>query len=295
MSLPNSGLGIWLSKLMGNLTVWPMRFRQLARAALGVTRQKARVEFIDASRQQRYIKMLNTIGVLNYGNMQASGEHHFLTTHLSKLNNPTVFDVGAYNGAYSAAVREINPSARVFAFEPHPASHRRLIEYQPWLSANAFQVALSDHDGSGTIFDYEGQHGSEHASIYSEVITTVHRAAAASQEVELRSIDSLARELSIDRIDLLKIDTEGHELAVLRGAADLIRRQKVPLIHFEFNEMNIISRTFFKDFFDFLPEYQFYRMLPDALLFIGGYSPVHCEIFAYQNIACVHRGHKGPE
>jgi hypothetical protein len=41
---------------------------------------------------------------------------------------------------------------------------------------------------------------------------------------------------------------------------------------------------FFKDSWDFLPNYDFYRMLPDGLVKIENYSPIFCEIFAYQNI-----------
>ena len=83
---------------------------------------------------------------------------------------------------------------------------------------------------------------------------------------------------------LLKIDTEGHELEVLKGFEPYIRQNKVDLIHFEFNEMNVASRVFFKDFWEFLPNYDFYRMLQDGLIPIKNYNPVYCEIFAYQNI-----------
>ena len=83
---------------------------------------------------------------------------------------------------------------------------------------------------------------------------------------------------------MLKIDTEGHEFAVLRGASNLLKTGRIDVIHFEFNEMNVVSRVFFKDIWDFLPNYDFYRMLPDGLAQIKNYSPVFCEIFAYQNI-----------
>jgi hypothetical protein len=52
--------------------------------------------------------------------------------------------------------------------------------------------------------------------------------------------------------------------------------------------MNIISRVFFKDFFDVLPNYIFYRLLPGGkLLEIKEYSPLNCEIFAFQNIIAI--------
>ena len=86
------------------------------------------------------------------------------------------------------------------------------------------------------------------------------------------------------KIGLLKIDTEGHEFEVLKGAENLLKAGKIEMIHLEFNEMNVFSRVFFKDIWDYLPNYDLYRMLPDGLVHIKNYSPVFCEIFAYQNL-----------
>ena len=84
-----------------------------------------------------------------------------------------------------------------------------------------------------------------------------------------------------------KIDVEGNEFSVLRGMKMALLSGKVNAIHFEFNEMNVMSRIFFKDFYDFLTDYQFYRMLQDGLVEIGEYNPLFCEIFAYQNIVAI--------
>lgn len=85
---------------------------------------------------------------------------------------------------------------------------------------------------------------------------------------------------------LLKIDTEGNELAVLHGAQNALKNGKIEMVHFEFNEMNVISRVFFRDFWNLLHPlgFQFYRLLPNSAFEITRYSPVDCEIFAFQNI-----------
>ena len=61
----------------------------------------------------------------------------------------------------------------------------------------------------------------------------------------------------------------------------------IDLIHFEFNEMNVASRIFFKDFYDLLKGYRFYRMLPDGLIDLGEYKAYQMEIFGYQNIVAI--------
>lgn len=58
-------------------------------------------------------------------------------------------------------------------------------------------------------------------------------------------------------------------------------------ITLEFNEINISSRTFFKDFLELLPNYEFYRLPPDDMAKIERHNPVFCEIFAYQNVVAI--------
>src|SRR6185436_3522307 len=87
-------------------------------------------------------------------------------------------------------------------------------------------------------------------------------------------------------VDFLKIDTEGNELKVLKGAQSLLQKNAIRAIQFEFNEMNVVSRVFLRDFYDILAGYTFYRLLPDGLLPLGRYSARN-EIFAFQNIFAV--------
>ena len=98
--------------------------------------------------------------------------------------------------------------------------------------------------------------------------------------------DVIADLHGVGRIDYLKIDTEGNELAVLEGAARLLAESRVGYIHFEFNEMNVVSRVFLRDFRKLLPSHRLYRLLPRGLLPLGE-RIVATEIFAFQNILAV--------
>jgi hypothetical protein len=51
--------------------------------------------------------------------------------------------------------------------------------------------------------------------------------------------------------------------------------------------MNVVSRVFMKDFFDLMAGFEFYRTLRDGLMPLGQYSPMKCELFAFQNIVAL--------
>ncbi len=94
----------------------------------------------------------------------------------------------------------------------------------------------------------------------------------------------LCQRKKIKEVKFLKIDTEGNELNVLLGAAQLLKEKRIETIQFEFNEMNTVSRVFFRDFQELLPDHAFYRLLPAGLLPLEKNSPMTNEIFGYQNI-----------
>jgi FkbM family methyltransferase len=245
-----------------------------------------------ADRQDRgevYFDGLHAVGVLNYENYTVSGERRFLMQFLKQYPNAVVLDVGANEGQYSALVRELGPEAVIHAFEPHPVSFAALAQLAAKIRAVAHPLALGETESEIEIFDYVDEAGSQHASVYREVIEDVHRRPARSWKIRCEPLDSLADEWALTRIGLLKIDTEGHELAVLRGARRLLEAGAIDVIQFEFNEMNVVSRVFMRDFFALLPNYRIYRLLGDGAIAFETYDPTFMEVFAYQNMACIRR------
>lgn len=225
------------------------------------------------------------LGLHNFENHRVSGETHFLKNYLKEGDDScTVIDVGAHHGEWSKAVLEVNPRARVFAFEPHPATYEVL-------KTVASITPLNDGCGRETetraLFDREDGDGSQHASLIEEAIT-VKGCHAVRHQVRIIKLDDFVRERRLARIDLLKIDAEGHEYAVLQGAARSIREGTIRAVQFEFNEMHVFARVFMNDFFELLSDYDFYRLLPSSMIPLPNYSPLS-EIFAYQNVVAIRR------
>lgn len=240
---------------------------------------------------------LQTIGIGNYDDGYLTGENHLINFGLRDYitsETPVFVDVGANIGAYARKLRTRFPRATIYAFEPNPETYQQLQRNTASLDIQCLRMACGAATGSQHLFTYAGDLLSEHASTRSDVLRNLHGAdQITSFEVSSTSLDEFCAERQIYHIDLLKIDTEGDELEVLKGASGLISAHKVTAIQFEFNEMNVISRVFLRDFFEILPGFDLYRLMPNGLLSLGEYSTQY-EIFRYQNIFAVVRPGKTP-
>lgn len=126
-----------------------------------------------------------------------------------------IMDIGAADGVYAILAAAANPDARVLAFEPGSdaaARSRRNIELNLPLTRNVelHDVALGDVDGEATLY-VAGETGG------SSSLNPEFRSERREQRVSVHTADSFLTKLAIERVDLVKIDTESTEPAVLRG------------------------------------------------------------------------------
>lgn len=144
----------------------------------------------------------------------------------------SAIDVGANLGYFSAVMAQcVGPSGRVIAFEPTPPAFARLSLCR---ALNGFtQLETRSHalgSGEGRVeIRYDPRLTGE---------ASLHRAATAKDEavtVRVCPLDLLVSSGEVPLPDLVKIDVEGHELEVLRGAHETIARAR-PAIVFELNE-----------------------------------------------------------
>lgn len=228
---------------------------------------------------------LRGLGVLNYQNDDISGETAFLKSVLSNSNKEVVLDVGANVGRYSQQILGISPNISLHSFEPHPKTFQKLSENAHLKKATLVNKGVGESKSLLTLYDYENSDGSSHASLHKGVIEGIHGERAVAHEVEVIDLHSYLSENQITELKLLKIDTEGNELSVLKGLGSFLSEKKIEFIHFEFNEMNIYSKSSFLDFINILEGYRLYRLLPGGKrLHLHTYSPADVEIYAYQNI-----------
>lgn len=231
-------------------------------------------------------------GAYNEESSCAAGQAFFFKKYAGGFRAP-VLDVGANRGDYALELSKyVRPEVPVFCLEPHPATFLKLKEN---LSGDpryrAFNLAAGERNGSVFIYDGKGAGGSTLASLYEGVITSLHGLEPEKHETEMLRLDDFCAREGIDSVSLLKLDVEGGELGVLKGFSGYLSAGKVEFINFEFHAMNVVSRSFFRDFWVLLsPRYRFYRLIPGGMIEIGAYEPFYCELFGYQNLLAVLRG-----
>ena len=232
---------------------------------------------------------LKGMGFFNYENEGVSGERAFIRYLRAgkRLAEGGILDIGAHTGDYSVMLRKNQVELPVYAFEPHPKTFRTLATVAAQYNVTPVQMGMGAVSRTAHLYDYAAAEGSQHASLYEGVIGELRHSAVQETPISLTTVDEFIDSEGISHVALLKIDTEGSEKAVLEGAREAIRGGRIGAIQVEFNEMNVISRTFLRDILDLLPGYNFYRLLPDGLQPLGEYKAPYFEIFAFQNIVAL--------
>ena len=180
--------------------------------------------------------------ILRYRYRTERDSIRYLLKHLEP--GSTAIDAGAHRGLYSYWLsRGVGPAGKVYGFEPQPetaefarafttafACHNVTIENMG-LSDRSGRMGLvrSGADDGGAQLTADGNRSAiagGRGDVVEEVI-----------EVSTISLDEYCLEKSIDSIGFMKIDTEGHELAVFRGAAEVLRAHRPTLLFECFHEL----------------------------------------------------------
>ncbi len=160
------------------------------------------------------------------------------TSILSGFVVDTVVDAGAHLGEWTAKYRGAFPNAKIYGFEPFPET---AIKYADRFNGESLvkpvRAALADSDGTSTL------HVNALAATNSLLPADIHASKLLPDsnwvtnigkiDVRVLTLDSFTREESIDRINILKMDIQGGELAAIRGATKLLADKRIDLIYTE--------------------------------------------------------------
>ncbi|MEQ9454784.1 MAG: FkbM family methyltransferase [Phycisphaeraceae bacterium] len=151
----------------------------------------------------------------------------------------TFIDAGANLGLYSlVASRRVGPEGRVIAIEPSCREHDRLLRHIDINHANnieALKLAVADDiDTIGLKVADDKHAGHNTLGSFAYEATRLDRVEC----VRTTTIDQIVSQRSLSRVDLIKLDIEGAELAAIRGASETLQRFQPELL-VEFNEKSL--------------------------------------------------------
>ncbi|MEM3485862.1 MAG: FkbM family methyltransferase [Candidatus Methanomethyliaceae archaeon] len=154
------------------------------------------------------------------------GEQSFLLQYLAP--GMTVLDIGAHHGLYTLlASKKVGEQGRVIAFEPSPRELRRLkwnLLLNRCCNVHIVPYALGSNEGTAELFVCLGQEtgcNSLRPPAVNEPVSKIR--------VPITTVDHYLERIGVDKVDFMKLDVEGAELEVLRGAVQLLEGTR-PLI-----------------------------------------------------------------
>lgn len=151
-------------------------------------------------------------------------------------DEPVLFDVGGNIGQTVEKFRAQFPCGRIFSFEPGPTAFAQL--QRAWgrsPGVSLWPCAVGAAAGKATFPEHIATDMSSFLPMGPECSGQI----AQTVNVDVVRLDDFVREQGIDHVDILKIDTQGFELEVFKGAGDLLQAGKVGMIYFELTLMEL--------------------------------------------------------
>jgi len=155
---------------------------------------------------------------------------------LNGMEMPVISDIGAYIGQVTDKYQKLFPGATVYSFEPFPDSFRKLQEkFKTYDLIKPFQLAMTDRAGTREFHVHPDRSCNSLFSYSANASRYHHRKAESTAiiEVSATTIDDFCKKESIPKIHILKLDVEGAELLVLRGALEKLAQKSIELIYTE--------------------------------------------------------------
>jgi len=179
--------------------------------------------------------------------------------------SPVVFDVGANEGQSIAMFSSVWPNPKIFSFEPSSATYQALLQQELSDSVQLFNFGLGEKSEFLTFNNYRDSVMSSFLELDTSQDNPFERFAADSsyleskESVEVVALDDFVADHAIDKIDLLKTDTQGFDLRVLKGAQKTLKAGKINHVLIEVNFSDMYqSQGSSQEIFQYLEEHELF-------------------------------------
>jgi FkbM family methyltransferase len=202
--------------------------------------------------------------------------HKKILINLKYKKIKKVLDVGAHKGEFLKSIQNLKSVDKIYCVEPQKEIFDKYLKkYKKNKKIKCFNFAISNKLGkriininkktSTTTFSKINPH-SKWSKIKNILLTGSIKSSFVRKEItKVITIDKFCQTNKINKIDLLKIDTEGHEKEVLMGGIKMLSKKKIRYILLEFHlssmyknyKKNIIENILRKNNFKLLASFKF--------------------------------------
>ncbi|MEG3845592.1 FkbM family methyltransferase [Microcoleus sp. herbarium19] len=259
-----------------------VRYCQDAIASLGNT----------ASGKQEENHQTAGVSVNNLNNKESINNYELKIISNFIASGNVVFDIGANIGSWTNQVLNKYPDVQIHLFEPAPPIYQTLLQNlaEPIKSGQLVlnNLAIAHQPEIREFYYYEKSSGWSTFHRRFEIEKQYNIQSPQPFQVLTATLDDYVQTRGIKRINFLKIDTEGGELEVLRGATNLLQKGKVDYIQFEYGGTFVDANITLKQVFEHLQKFRYtiFKILPAALQPLPQFSPEY-ENYEYSNFLAV--------
>jgi FkbM family methyltransferase len=170
----------------------------------------------------------------------------------------TIFDVGSNRGTITAKYLSMYNDANIFAFDPIEHFSKEYLKFGSKVKFH--NLAFSDVKG---MFEFNINQSVDTSSLLSSTkigANSDDKCSTVNQiKISTTTIDAFCEENNLKNIDILKLDVQGSELAILKGAEKLLNTKRIKLIYTEaYFKQQYLSQPLFYEIGGYLKEQGYY-------------------------------------
>lgn len=169
-----------------------------------------------------YNKIKNLIN--NPDGVYIQEEKHIISKYIP--NNPIILEAGTHNGQDTIQMAVLWKKSKIYGFEPVPNIYNQtLITLSKYKNIKIFPFGLSDKSGKSVLYLSEGMSDGSSSLMFPKEHLNIHTEVKFDKKIEIQTytIDDWAKQQNISKIDLLWLDLQGMEPAVLKSSPNILK------------------------------------------------------------------------